>query len=112
MAPNAKFIVVEKYGVIPDNFHSTLMFPEYCKIEEKWILAEESRMVSCIVINDGNSLSVEKNRNVKFGDKVIDGRRENAEEGIFVWSNEFSSSNKIEKNYKFVFRQGKSRETS
>ncbi|MBK5201030.1 MAG: hypothetical protein JJE21_05790, partial [Spirochaetaceae bacterium] len=37
IAPNANYIIVEKDGVVPDNFHSTSMFPEYCKIDGNWI---------------------------------------------------------------------------
>jgi hypothetical protein len=91
IAPNANYVMVEKNGVVPDNFHSTSMFPEYCKIDGKWILAEESRMDSCIVVNNGNSLSVVENRNVKIGNKVIVGRSEKAEEGIFVWPDGFKT---------------------
>jgi lysine-ketoglutarate reductase/saccharopine dehydrogenase-like protein (TIGR00300 family) len=109
-APDAKYVLVEKDGVVPDNFHSTSIFPEYCKVEGKWILAEESRMDSSIVLNDDNTLSVVENRNVKIGDKVIVGRTERAEDGIFVWTDGFKSIEKKEE--KFVFRQGRSRETS
>jgi hypothetical protein len=65
-APDAKFIIVDKDGVVPENFHSTSMFPEYCKINKKWHLAEESRMDSSIVLNNDDSLSVVENRNVKI----------------------------------------------
>jgi lysine-ketoglutarate reductase/saccharopine dehydrogenase-like protein (TIGR00300 family) len=109
-APDAKFVIVDKDGVVPENFHSTSMFPEYCKINKKWHLAEESRMDSSIVLNEDDSLSVVENRNVKIGDKVIVGRTETAEEGIYVWSKGFTQ--KVENNDKFVFRQGRSRETS
>ncbi len=111
MAPDAKYEIVEKDGVVPENFHSTSMFPEYCKINGKWILAEESRMDSSIIVNDDNTLSVIENRNVKIGDKVIVGRSEKAEEGIFVWTEGFSEPSK-KRDDKFVFRQGRSRETS
>jgi lysine-ketoglutarate reductase/saccharopine dehydrogenase-like protein (TIGR00300 family) len=109
-APDAKFVIVEKDGVVPENFHSTSMFPEYCKINNEWHLAEESRMDSSIVLNDDNTLSVVENRNVKIGDKVIVGRTEAAEEGIYVWNEGFASKEKTPD--KFVFRQGRSRESS
>lgn len=41
-APDAKLEIVEIDGVAPEYFHSTSMFPEYFKIQGKWVLAEES----------------------------------------------------------------------
>lgn len=111
-APNAKWVEVEIDGVTPDNFHSTSMFPEYCKINGKWILAEESRMDSSIVLRENETLDVIENRNVKIGDQVIVGRTEKAEEGIFVWTHGFKEKKEKEIEDNFVFRQGRSRETS
>ena len=50
-APDARWEVVEMDGVAPEYFHSTSMFPEYFKIQGKWVLAEESRMDSSVVIS-------------------------------------------------------------
>ena len=50
-APSVKYEAAEKDGVAPENFHSTSMFPEYFKIQGKWVLAEESRMDSSVVIS-------------------------------------------------------------
>ncbi|MFQ8777169.1 MAG: hypothetical protein ACLR78_06785 [Roseburia sp.] len=68
--------VVEMDGVAPEYFHSTSMFPEYFKIQGKWVLAEESRMDSSVVICPDGHLEVVENRNLKKGDKVILGRSE------------------------------------
>ena len=38
-APDAKWEIVEIDGVAPEYFHSTSMFPEYFKIQGKWVLA-------------------------------------------------------------------------
>ena len=110
-APDATYVVVDMDGVAPDNFHSTSMFPEYFKLDGKWVLAEKSRMDSSVVINDDGTLSVVEIRNLKKGDKVIIGRTENCEEGIFVHPNGFDEP-KDETEDKFVFRQGRSRETA
>lgn len=67
-------------------------------------------MDSSIVLNNDDTLSVIENRNLKIGDKVIVGRSEAAEEGIFVWTGGFLKN--TENNDKFVFRQGRSRESS
>ena len=37
-APDAKWEIVEIDGVAPEYFHSTSMFPEYFKIQGKWVL--------------------------------------------------------------------------
>lgn len=110
-APEVRYEEAEKDGVAPEYFHSTSMYPEYFKIGEKWVLAEESRMDSSVVICDDGHLAVVENRNLKKGDKVILGRTENCEEGIYMHCRGFEEEgNRLED--KFVFRQGRSRETS
>ncbi|MBR6792901.1 MAG: hypothetical protein IKM48_00910 [Clostridia bacterium] len=111
-APDASYAVAEKDGVAPEGYHSTSMFPEYFKIEGKWTLAEESRMDSSVVIGEDGVLAVVENRNLKKGDKVILGRTERGEEGIFVHTNGFILPEEAENDDKFIFRQGRSRETS
>ena len=83
-APDVKYAVADMDGVAPDNYHSTSMYPEYFKIGGKWILAEESRMDSSVVICDDGHLEVVENRNIKKGDRVILGRTERGEEGIYM----------------------------
>ena len=110
-APDAVYACAETDGVAPENFHSTSMYPEYFKIDGQWRLAEESRMDACVVLENDGSLSVVEARNLKKGDKVILGRTEKGEEGIYLHSKGF-----VEEDHtiddEFVFRQGRSRETS
>ena len=101
----------EQFINAPEYFHSTSMFPEYFKIQGKWVLAEESRMDSSVVICPDGHLQVVENRNLKKGDKVILGRSEACEEGIYVHSTGFQTEADALAD-KFVFRQGRSRETS
>ena len=110
-APDAMWEKVTIQGVAPDNYHSTSMYPEYFKIAGKWTLAKESRMDSSVVLCDDGELKVVENRNLEVGDKVILGRTENGEEGIYLHSNGFEDPEEEEAD-KFVFRQGRSRETS
>ena len=110
-APNVKWEIAEKDGVAPEYFHSTSMYPEYFKIDGEWVLAKESRMDSSVVIQEDGHLEVVENRNLKKGDKVILGRSEQCEEGIYVHCNGFEEESEA-LNDKFVFRQGRSRETS
>ena len=110
-APDARYAVVEQDGVAPDNFHSTSMYPEYFKIDGTWRLAEESRMDSSVVLEADGRLSVVENRNLKRGDRVILGRTERCEEGIYMHCDGFIGGQDGVDD-QFVFRQGRSRETS
>ena len=110
-APDASWEEVTIKGVAPENYHSTSMYPEYFKINGRWTLAEESRMDSSVILGDDGRLRVVENRNLEIGDKVIVGRTENAEEGIYLHSTGFGSSEDGTDD-QFVFRQGRSRETS
>lgn len=110
-APDAAYEEVTIDGVAPENYHSTSMYPEYFKINGKWQLAKESRMDSSVVIDKNGELRVIENRNLKIGDKVILGRTEKAEEGIYLHSTGFEDPETTDGD-QFVFRQGRSRETS
>lgn len=110
-APDAAWEEAAVDGVAPENYHSTSMYPEYFKINGVWTLARESRMDSSVVIRDNGELDVVENRNLKKGDKVILGRSENGEEGIYLHSTGFETPDEAESD-QFVFRQGRSRETS
>ncbi len=110
-APDVKIGLSERDGVAPEYYHSTSMYPEYFKINGNWILAEESRMDSCVVVRDNDKLEVIEARNLKKGDMVILGRTEKCEEGIFLHVDGFVDENAALED-KFVFRQGRSRETS
>lgn len=110
-APDIKYAVVDLDGVAPEGYHSTSMFPEYFKVDGKWTLAKESRMDSSVVIKEDGTLAVVENRFLRVGDKVILGRTENCEDGIYVHCTGFMSEEEANED-KFVFRQGRSRETS
>lgn len=110
-APDAAFVGVMQDGVAPDRFHSTSMYPEYFKIGGQWKLAEESRMDSSVVLSGDGTLKVVENRNLKKGDLVAVGRTEHGEEGIYVHCDGFMDA-EAKNQDKFVFRQGRSRETS
>ena len=110
-APDVKWEAVTIKGVAPENYHSTSMYPEYFKIDGEWRLAKESRMDSSVVIGEDGELKVVENRNLEIGDKVILGRSENAEEGIYLHATGFEAP-EDEEGDQFVFRQGRSRETS
>ena len=110
-APDAAWEAVTVKGVAPENYHSTSMYPEYFKINGNWVLARESRMDSSVVICGEDQVKVVENRNLEVGDRVIVGRTENGEEGIYLHSTGFETPGE-EGEDQFSFRQGRSRETS
>ena len=109
-APDVRTAPAEADGIAPEGYHSTSMYPEYFKIGGRWILAEESRMDSSVVIRAGVPAVVE-NRNLKKGDLVVLGRTDRGEEGIYMHCTGFCSGEETEKD-QFAFRAGRSRETS
>jgi len=109
-APDCESAEVVIDGVVPDNFHGTSMFPEYYKINGEWKLAEESRMDCVVVLHNDGSLAVIEARTVKKGDKVLLGRSENGEEGVYMHTTGFTADKDLDE--QFVFRSGRSRETA
>ena len=110
-APDAALAVVEQDGVAPEGFHSTSMYPEYFKLGGVWRLAEDSRMDCSVVLRADGSLAVVENRNLRRGERVILGRTERGEEGIYLHAHGFDEDAGAT-GEAFVFRQGRSRETS
>ena len=97
-------------GVAPDGYHGTSNYPEYVHLGGgNWILVPESRM-DCVLIIREDIIEVVEARRLKKGDKVIVGRTENGEEGIFVHSNGFDVDTQ-ENNDKFSFRTRENRDT-
>ena len=112
-APNATLVEVEEDGISPRNYHALSVYPEYFKINDKWVLAAESRMDTVCVANDTpgeESVNIVEFRNLKKGDKVVIGRTEDASEGIYVWTQGFLAEDAHQDT--FAFRAGRSRETA
>ena len=110
-APDARFAPAPKDGVAPVGFHSTSMYPEYFKIGGKWTLAPESRMDCSVVLRSDGTLDVVENRRLRAGDRVVIGRTEHGEDGIYLHASGFEPE-KAASGDQFAFRQGRSRETS
>lgn len=90
-APDASYGVVEKDGVAPENYHAMSIYPEYFKVNGKWVLAEETRMDCVPIITNDDKIDVVEFRRLKVGDKVIVGRTENAKDGIYLYPNGFQT---------------------
>lgn len=108
-APDAVFENAEADGVAPENFHAMSIFPEYMKVNGKWLLAEESRM-DCVAVLENNKIVIKEFRLIKKGDKVLVGRTENCEDGIYLHTNGFNETSTQEE--AFSFRRNRSRETA
>ena len=112
-APNVTLEEVQVDGISPRNYHALSVFPEYFKINGKWVLATQSRMDTvCVAIDkEGEeSVNIVEFRNSKKGDKVVIGRTEDASEGIYVWTQGFLEDSADSDT--FAFRSGRSRETA
>ncbi|MBQ8076178.1 MAG: hypothetical protein IJ237_09365 [Oscillospiraceae bacterium] len=109
-ASNAALESAPADGVAPSGFHAMSIFPEYFKIDGKWLLAEESRM-DCVPVYRNGKIEVTEFRKLKKGDSVVLGRSEDGNEGIYVHTGGF-----LEETAKcreaFAFRQNRSRETA
>lgn len=112
-APEAKLARAPRDKAAPEGFHAMSIFPEYFKVDGKWILPKDSRMDCVPVLEENGEIRVCEFRNLKEGDMVFLGRTENCEEGIFVHDNGFYFPG-IEEGYQnsFAFRQSRSRETA
>ncbi len=108
-APNAVLEACPRDGVAPMTYHALSIFPEYFKIDGKWLLAEESRM-DCVPVYENGKIHVREFRVLKQGDLVVTGRTENCEDGIFVHADGFNEQ-KAQGDV-FAFRQNRSRETA
>ena len=108
-APCARFEAAPADGVAPENFHAMSIFPEYVKVDAKWLLAEDSRM-DCVVVLENDKLIVREFRLLKKGDMVLLGRTENCEDGIYMYANGFNEEKAEEET--FSFRRNRSRETA
>ncbi len=109
-APNATFAPAPRDGVAPEGYHATSIFPEYFKVDGRWLLVEDSRMDCVAALRDGKMEAVEF-RNLKAGEPVVVGRTEDGSQGIYVYADGFEEDGKGEQET-FSFRQGRSRETA
>ncbi|MBE5901844.1 MAG: hypothetical protein E7280_08060 [Lachnospiraceae bacterium] len=110
-APNCKLEACPRDGVAPEQYHAMSIYPEYFKIDGKWLFAEESRM-DCVAVYKDGKIQVIEFRNLYKGDLVVVGRTEKCEEGIYVYPNGFETDKPEGNDDTFAFRTGRSRETA
>lgn len=112
-APNVTLEEVKVDGISPRHYHALSVYPEYFKINGKWVLATQSRMDTVCVADDTpgkESVNIVEFRNLKKGDKVVIGRTEDGSEGIYMWTQGFLED--AQELDTFAFRAGRSRETA
>ncbi len=108
-SPDVQIGEVAIKGVAPDNYHATSIYPEYFKVEGRWILAQQTRM-DCVPVLENGEIIVKEFRKLEIGEKVILGRKDDGSEGIYMHDKSFVvPDNEIDA---FAFRSGRSRETS
>ena len=108
-APDAVFEPAPLDGVAPEHYHAMSIFPEYFKVDGRWLLAEESRM-DCVAVYEDGRIVVREFRCLKQGDRVAVGRTEDGRQGIYVHPDGFGEQRDAQEI--FAFRQGRSRETA
>ena len=108
-APDAALACAPADFVAPEKYHATTIYPEYFKINGRWLLAEQSRMDCVAVVEDGQ-IFVREFRHIRSGDMVVTGRTEDGREGIYVHTRGFMDPTAARES--FAFRQGRSRETA
>ncbi len=108
-APDAVLKPAPFDRVAPEGYHAMSIFPEYFKMDGKWLLAAESRM-DCVPRYQNGKVEVVEFRHLKKGDRIVCGRTEDASEGIYVHPNGFAET-KGERDV-FSFRQNRTRETA
>ena len=111
-APEARLAEAPKDMTAPEGFHATSIYPEYFKLDGRWILPKDSRM-DCVAAYEDGDIHIREFRNIKKGDLVVLGRTEKCEDGIYVNENSFRFPDQdTDEQTTFSFRQGRSRETA
>ena len=108
--PDVKTVAVVKEGVAPEHYHAMRIYTEYFKIDGRWVLPNESRMDCVAVVRDPETVEVVEFRNLKVGDQVVVGRKEDGSEGIYMYNTGFLPEEG--ESDVFAFRSGRSRETA
>ncbi|HPF18817.1 MAG: hypothetical protein QM215_06010 [Bacillota bacterium] len=109
-APDATLRPAPSDGVAPENYHATTIYPEYYKIDGRWTLLEQSRMDCAVVISADGIPDAREFRNIRKGDRVVVGRCDNGNCGIYVHAACFCDTKNADR--EFTFRTVRSRETA
>ena len=87
---DAKIEEVKKDGVVPSGFYLTNHLPTYYKIEGQWKLPKTSSL-NCVAVVKDQEVVVTEIRDVKVGDKIVMGRKNDGTEGILLHKDGFKN---------------------
>jgi len=82
--PDARFVAAPSDGVLPEGFFSTTNLPTFVRVNGSWVAPREPRMDSGIVLAADGTLWVREGRNIRHGDLVAVGEKEDGTQGIYV----------------------------
>jgi lysine-ketoglutarate reductase/saccharopine dehydrogenase-like protein (TIGR00300 family) len=82
--PDARFSPAPADGVLPDGFFSTTNLPTFVRMDGQWVPPREPRMDSGIVKDKDGVLWVREGRQLRKGDLVAVGEKEDGSDGIYV----------------------------
>jgi lysine-ketoglutarate reductase/saccharopine dehydrogenase-like protein (TIGR00300 family) len=82
--PDARFAPAPTDGVLPEGFFSTTNLPTFVRVNGQWVPPREPRMDSGLVMDKAGVLWVREGRNIRKGDLVAVGDKEDGSQGIFV----------------------------
>ena len=68
-ASEAKLARAPRDKAAPEGFHAMSIFPEYFKVNGKWVLPKDSRMDCVPVLEENGEIRVCEFRNLKEGDR-------------------------------------------
>lgn len=89
-AKDAKLEEVKKDGVVPSGFYLTNHLPTYYKIDGEWRLPKTSSL-NCVAVVKDQEIVITEIRDVKVGDKIVMGRKDDGSEGILLYKDGFAS---------------------
>lgn len=108
--PDARLAPCPKDGVAPADYHALSIYPEYFRVDGRWVLCEESRMDCVPVLMPGGAIAAQEFRTLRAGEMVFCGRTERGKDGIYLHTGGFARPSADAE--PFAFRTGRSRETA
>ena len=104
-APDARFCPRAEGRRRPCGLSQHVDVPRILQNWRQWTLAPESRMDCSVVLRSDGTLDVVENRRLRAGDRVVIGRTERGEDGIYLHASGFEPE-KAASGDQFAFRQG------
>ncbi|MCC6927649.1 MAG: hypothetical protein IT359_01550 [Gemmatimonadaceae bacterium] len=105
-APAVRTVVVERDGVLPDEFFATTNLPTYVKgADGRWTMPREPRMDGVLVRDADGGWWVREGRRVRRGDAVVVGHAEDGSDGVYVHARGFRMDDGAQGDFHFMSSQ-------